>query len=284
MVKRHAWSAWDRVGGVRIGFEFESESVINSMVMRYLPFLFFLTLVLTGCATPNPARHVDEGGDVYANDQVDRFVATTDPGAVQNYVMGVGDRLDVNFFFHSDLTTNDLLVRPDGRITLPYVGDVLAAGFTPMQLDTLITQQFSEILKDPNISVIVRQTRDPRVYVTGLVDRPGEYTFEQYLSLTQALAMAGGFSRGAHTEQVVVLRRQSLDRVVGVQINVQAIFDGQRLQDDIPLRNMDVVYVPKTALESVAQVMDAVSDITLPFRDALFGTWQVLLIKRELSD
>ena len=252
--------------------------------MRYLPVMLFLTLVSMGCATPNPARHVDEGGDVYPNDQVARFVAATDPGARKNYVMGIGDRLDVNFFFHSELTTNDLLVRPDGRITLPYMGDVLAAGYTPMQLDTLITKEFSSILKDPNISVIVRQTREPRVYVTGLVDRPGEYTFKEYLSLTQALALAGGFTRGAHTEQVVVLRRQSLDRVVGVQIDAQAIFDGKRLQDDIPLRNMDVVYVPKTTLQSAAEVMDAVGDITLPFRDVLFGTWQVLLIKRELGD
>jgi polysaccharide export outer membrane protein len=252
--------------------------------MRYSLLLICLVWLGAGCATPNRARHVEEGGDVYPDDQVGSFVAATDPGVRGEYVLGVGDRIDVNFFFHSDLTTNDLLVRPDGRITLPYVGDVLAVGYTPMQLDTLLTNQFSEILKEPNVSVIVRSTEDPMVYVTGVVDRPGGYSFKRTLSLTQALALAGGFDRGAHTKQVIVLRRESLDRIVGVQVDVQAIFDGNRLQDDIALRNMDVVYVPKTALEGTAEVMQAVSDIIQPFRDAVFGAWQVILIRETLSN
>lgn len=267
-------------GGKR--FPFTAESFINYKVMRNLLLMLCLIWVGSGCATPNRAHLTDRGGDVYPEEELASFVFNSSPGAAPTqYIIGVGDRLDVTFFFHKELTTNNLLVRPDGRITLPYVGDVVAAGYAPMHLDTLLTEQFSEILKDPNLSVILRHSEDPMVFVVGQVRQPGSFRYKQQLSLTQAVALAGGLQRGAHTKQVLVLRREGVDRILGVQIDLQAILDGRTIQNDIPLRNMDLVVVPKTALESAAQTMDAVQEIMLPIRDVLFLSWQVFILQDQ---
>lgn len=253
--------------------------------MRNLILLLCLVWVGVGCTTPNTARLREEGGNVYAADELGEFVHDTQPPSGSGeYIIGLGDRLDVSFFFHPDLSTLDLLVRNDGRITLPYLGDVVAAGYTPMQLDTLLTERFSEILKDPNISVILREASDPMVFVLGQVQSPGGYPFKRYLSLSQSIALAGGTSRGAHTREVLVLRRDAVDTIVGVQVNLQAILNGERIGDDIPLRNMDLVFVPKTALQSTAEVMQAVRDVVSPYTEVLQGTWTIFLIKDRARD
>jgi polysaccharide export outer membrane protein len=211
-------------------------------------------------------------------------VRDTQPTGTGEYVIGAGDHLDVSFFFHPDLTMNDLLVRTDGRITMPYLGDVVAAGYTPMQLDTLLTEQFSEILKEPNISVILREAADPTVFVLGQVNKPGGYTFKQYLSLSQSIAHAGGTKRGAHTQAVLILRRNSLDSIVGVQVDLQSILNGDDIRNDFALHNMDLVYVPKTALESTAQVMQAVHDVISPFTEVLQSTWVIFLMQDRIRN
>jgi polysaccharide export outer membrane protein len=251
--------------------------------MRYF-ILIFLLMGTAACSTANRANLKENGGDVYGVDQVGSFIAATGPGATREYVIGLGDRLDIPFFFHNEMTRANLLVRTDGRITLPYVGDVIAAGYTPMQLDTLLTDQFAAILKDPNLSVVVRHSEDPTVYVVGMVTRPGGYTYKRYLSLTQAVALAGGLRRGAHTGSVLVLRREGVGRIVGVQVDLESIMNGQDIQNDFALRNMDLVVVSKTALEGKAQTMEAIQDILSPLTDLISGTWQVILISDNLRN
>lgn len=256
--------------------------------MRRLILWLCLLWIGAGCSTPNTANLREEGGDVYGANEIGEFVRDTrdtPPVALTGeYVIGPGDHLDVSFFFHPELTTQDLLVRTDGRITLPYVGDVVAAGYSPMQLDTLLTQRFSEILKEPNISVILREAADPMVFVLGQVKKPGGYIFRRYLSLSQAVALAGGTARGAHTREVLVLRRDGVHSIVGAQVNLQAILNGESIQSDIPLRNMDLVFVPKTALESTAEVMQAVQEVISPFTEVLQSTWVIFLLNDRLRE
>jgi polysaccharide export outer membrane protein len=253
--------------------------------MRRLILCLCLVWLGAGCSTPNTANLREEGGDVYGANEIGEFVKDTQPiSSSDQYIIGVGDRLDVTFFYHPDVTTKDLLVRNDGRITLPYLGDVVAAGYSPMQLDTLLTQQFSEILKEPNISVILREAADPMVFVLGQVKKPGGYIFRRYLSLSQAIALAGGTSRGAHTREVLVLRRDGVHSIVGVQIDLQGILNGESIQDDLPLRNMDLVFVPKTALESSSEVMQALTEVISPFTEVLQTTWVVFLLNDRLRD
>jgi len=240
-------------------------------------------LALQGCASAPPSGQSPRG--MYDPQQLGQFLKETAPSPGTNeYVVGIGDRLDVVFFFHQDMSTLDLLVRSDGRITLPYLGDVMAAGFTPMQLDTLLESRFGEILKDPNLSVIVRDSEEPTVYVIGQVDKPGAYQFSTTLSLVQSVAMAGGTVRGAKTENVIVIRRAGLNRIVGVEVNMKAIIDGKSIQNDFPLRNMDIVLVPKTRMESIASVMQTIDDIVAPPSNLAMRGWQIFLIQQQVDN
>lgn len=213
----------------------------------------------------------------YGSSQLEEFVNETGPpiGPTPEYRIAIGDRLDVVFLYHSNLTTRDLLVRSDGRISLPYVGDQVAMGYTPMQLDTLLTEKFSEILKDPNLSVIVSKPVEQTVYVLGNVKGPGGYPADRPISILQAIAKAGGFQEGAKPQNTILIRRVSLTKIVGVEINVKAIMDGKAVQSDILLKNYDIVFVPQTRLKSVADFVVQVRDIvSLPLEATLQG-WQI---------
>ena len=250
--------------------------------MRKLTILLICGVAIAcGCTTNPPKRE----GNVYAEEDLTRFVwdSELDEGPEEEYVIGVGDRLDVVFFFHRDLTTSDLVVRSDGRITLPYVGDVMAAGHTPMDLDTTLTASFAEILRDPNLSVIIRETPENVVYVLGQLRSPGGYPFERNMSIVQALSVAGPFERGAALGNVLVIRRQGVNRIAGVVVDVAAILDGRAIQNDFQLKNNDIVYVPKTSLESAAQFSEALWDIVQPPTDMVLKAWQIRALNEQLK-
>jgi len=233
---------------------------------------------LTGCGT-NAIGKTDLERGIYSRDDVDQFSRDTrslpQRIKVPEYVIGIADVIDVVFLFHKDLTTLAIPVRRDGKISLPYIGDQVAAGFTPMKLDSVLTGRFVEILKDPSISVIVRKMARQKVYVLGQVKRPGVYLFDDELSVVQSLAMAGGLKKEASGGHVVLIRREGLDRIVGVEVNAKAVMTAARMQDDIRLRNFDIVYVPKKPLYSVTEFMTAVDHIISPPIDAAFTVWNI---------
>ncbi|MDH3198140.1 MAG: polysaccharide export protein [Candidatus Krumholzibacteria bacterium] len=245
---------------------------------RIVAYTVLVCLVALGGCSTTIGRSDPERG-VYAADDLPQFVEDTSalPAVVvePEYVIGVGDKMDVVFLFHTNLTTRELVVRRDGRISLPYIGDQMAAGITPMTLDSLLTVRFSEILREPNVAVIIRQPADQNVYVLGEVERPGGYSFESELSIVQSIAMAGGLKEGASGEHAVLIRRQGLNRIVGVEIDVKGIMVGASLGNDVRLRNYDVVYVPQRPLYSAADFMQAVWEIVQPPLDAVFTGWQI---------
>jgi polysaccharide export outer membrane protein len=214
---------------------------------------------------------------MYDSDDLKEFVDQTGPplGPTPEYRIGIGDRLDVVFLYHSNLTTRQLLVRSDGRISLPYVGDQVAMGYTPMELDSMLTEKFSDILKEPNLAVIVDEPAEQTVYVLGNVKSPGGYPYDRPVSLVQAVALAGGFSEGAKPQNTVLIRRVSPTRIVGIEINVNAVMKGQAVQSDILLKNYDILFVPRSRLNSLAEFARQVRDIVdLPLSVTLDG-WQI---------
>ena len=238
-----------------------------------------------GCLWACSSKRAQVGvqGGLYPEDQLGQFLRDTTPRQGNEYIIGVGDRLDVAFFFHRDLSEDPLLVRSDGRITLPYVGDIMAAGRTPMQLDTLLTDKFSEILKDPNLSIIVMKTADPVVYVLGQVGQPGGYPYSREVSLLQALALAGGLRGGAKSEHVLVIRRVGPSKIVGVEVNAKAIMKGERIQNDFVLRDFDIVYVPKTRIQSVADFVSTVDEIVTPPANLFLRGWQIQVQRQQIN-
>jgi polysaccharide biosynthesis/export protein len=122
------------------------------------------------------------------------------------YRIGSGDKLQINVYKENDLT-QALQVRPDGRITLPLVGDVAAAGQTPMQLQRKLAESLREFVSNPVVTVMVTEVADRVVYVMGEVNTPGSVPLKGPMTVLQALAVAGGFKDFANKGGIKVLRK-----------------------------------------------------------------------------
>jgi polysaccharide export outer membrane protein len=230
-----------------------------------------------GCSSG--VKGADRSQGWYDRGSVQQFVADTQvappPPLDTEYVIGVGDLLEVVFPYHTNLTERDLVVRRDGRISLPYVGDTMAAGITPMDLDSILTVSFGEILRDPNLSVIVQLPAVQKVYVLGEVHTAGKVEFNDDITMVQAVAAAGGYKAGALPNHAVLIRRQGVSKIVGVEVDLRAVTDGAVLSNDLRLRNYDIVFIPRHPIFSAAEFMTAIGEIITVPLDAVFKGWQI---------
>jgi polysaccharide export outer membrane protein len=158
------------------------------------------------------------------------------------YRIGSGDKLQINVYKENDLTQS-LQVRPDGRITLPLVGDFAAAGQTPMQLQRKLAESLREYVTNPVVTVMVVEVADRNVYVMGEVNTPGAVPLKGSMTVLQALAVAGGFKDFADKGGIKVLRKTpGSDRVETIPFSYK-----DALRSDTPvfyLAEGDTVVVP----------------------------------------
>lgn len=157
---------------------------------------------------------------------------------MREYVIGREDVLDVSVWRDGDLSRT-VPVRPDGKISLPLVGEIEADGKTAPQLSQEIAAKLSPYIQDPRVVVIVREVNAPRFYVIGEVVRPGAYPLRSRTSLLQALSLAGGFNEFANRGGIVVVRGAN-ERL---RIDYDDLIDA-RSDADIGIRAGDTIYVP----------------------------------------
>jgi polysaccharide export outer membrane protein len=192
---------------------------------RRLVFLA-LSFVVLGCG----ARHGDANA-LYAD------AARNDP-RTHPYQIGVSDVVRVTVWKDPNLST-DAAVRPDGNITLPLVGEVLAAGRTVADLQGDIGEHLSAFAKDAVVTVAVVEVNSYRLTVAGNVERPGMFTSRYYVTVSEAIALAGGPNRYASTGKVVVVRGTKR-----IPIDYDAILSGKSPEQDIVVLAGDAVRVP----------------------------------------
>jgi polysaccharide biosynthesis/export protein len=177
-----------------------------------------------------------------------REAGTTQSKVDESYVIQPGDTLSVKFFFNPELNEEDVIVRPDGRISLQLIHEVKAANLTAPQLTALLAEKYKGQLKNPEIAVIVRTVRDPyRIYVDGQVAHPGEFEIVGSLSVLQAIARAGGLKEDtAKSSEVKVIRRGPDGKPFVININLNEVLKGRDLSQDISLHPYDILYVPRS--------------------------------------
>jgi len=165
-----------------------------------------------------------------------------DPQLPSDYVIGPEDVLAIVFWRDADMTA-DVVVRPDGRITLPLINDLQAAGLKPEELRLRITEAASKLLESPNVSVRVRDIKSRKVYITGMVANPANYPLLGPTSVMQLIATAGGVLEYAKSKDIRVLRTEN-GRQVAHRFNYNDVRQGKNLQQNIELKPGDVVIVP----------------------------------------
>jgi len=165
-----------------------------------------------------------------------------EPSTAPLYVIQPNDLLKVFVWKQPDMS-GPVLVRPDGRISLPLVQDILAAGKTPPELKQKIEESLKEYLEFPTVTVIVEAIQSYRVFVTGQVTKPGPIMSEKPISVLQAIALAGGFLPVARPAETVIVRTTN-DGSVLFRFNYPEVIKGEHFNQNIILKTGDVVVVP----------------------------------------
>jgi polysaccharide biosynthesis/export protein len=169
--------------------------------------------------------------------------AVTGPAAVvpAGYLIGPEDVLGVLFWREKDLS-GDVIVRPDGKITLPLLNDIQAAGLTTDDLRAALTSAAAKYVEDPNVTIVVRQINSRRVYITGQINKPGPYTLSQGLTVMQLIAIAGGLTEFADSKNILIMRTEK-GKPVALRFNYKEVLDRKNLQQNIELKPGDTVVV-----------------------------------------
>jgi polysaccharide export outer membrane protein len=162
----------------------------------------------------------------------------------QEYVLGPSDVIRVTVWRNSELSS-EATVRPDGTISLPLLGDLRAAGQTAGKLRADIASRLATFVRDEAIvTVAVTAINSYRFVVNGNVEHPGVYATNHYVTLVEAIAMAGGPNRFGNPEATVIIRTAADGQVRRIPIDYPSILTGTRPEQDLPLLRGDTVYVP----------------------------------------
>jgi polysaccharide export outer membrane protein len=159
------------------------------------------------------------------------------------YVISAGDILDVSVWKEPDISSKALPVRPDGRISLPLVNDVQAAGLTADQLADSITTKLKKFISDPQVTVVVSAVNSQRYYVVGEVLRGGVFPLLPGMTALQAISAAGGLTQFANSKKIYILRNENGSQTK-VPFNYKEVIKGQNMQENIELKPGDTIVVP----------------------------------------
>jgi polysaccharide export outer membrane protein len=164
--------------------------------------------------------------------------ATVPPG----YVIGSDDVLVIVFWRDKDLSA-EVRVRPDGKISLPLLNDVQAAGLTPEELRRTLAESAKRFVQEPTASVIVKEVRSRQVYITGNVAKPGTYPLNTEMNVLQLLAQAGGLLEYADTKNIVIIRTEA-GRQRHFKFNYHDVIKQKRPEQNLALKPGDTIVVP----------------------------------------
>jgi polysaccharide biosynthesis/export protein len=171
------------------------------------------------------------------------------------YIIGCGDVLDVKVWRHPDLA-QEAVVRPDGNISFPLVGDVKAADLAPDELKKEIARRLMSVVRDPQVTVNVKQFMSQKIFVLGEVNRPGVYPFEGRVSILDAIGRAGSYKDTATIASTVVIRTTSVKKPEALRVNLAEVFKNARVEQNILLEPGDIVFVPKSFIAKLDQFID----------------------------
>jgi len=169
--------------------------------------------------------------------------AARDVAVAEDYIIGSDDVLAINVWKEPDLSRT-VPVRPDGRITLPLVGDIIASGNTPKQLQANIERDLTKYISKPAVTVIVQEPKSHKFNIVGEVQKPGSYLLTSPMTVLDAIAQAGGFRDWAKVKSIYVLRVGADGTRTKLAFNYKKVIRGHDNEQNIQLRTGDTVVVP----------------------------------------
>ena len=160
----------------------------------------------------------------------------------QEYIIGKGDVLEINVWREPDLTA-ETFVRLDGRISMRLIGDVQAAGRTPMELSAAVEDKLGEYLEMPVVTVVIKSQVSYQFYIIGEIQSAGAYPLQKRLTLIQAVAQVGGFTEWADKDEIILLRHMD-GQDQRIEVDVDDLIEGKPSAENIVLQKDDTIIVP----------------------------------------
>src|SRR5437868_13248638 len=205
--------------------------------------------VLSGClwgqagSSPDkPAQAAPPNTNQETNKNAEAATAPAKPHD-DTFIIGVEDVLAVNVWKETEVSRS-VPVRSDGKISLPLVGEVQAAGETPHQLELAIAKRLQSYISEPEVTVIVQQINSQKFNILGQVTKPGFYSLVNSPTVLEALAMAGGFRDFAKKKSIYVLRQNPDGTTARLPFNYKDVIQGKNATQNVKLQPHDTVYVP----------------------------------------
>ena len=168
--------------------------------------------------------------------------ATEVAPSIDSYVIQPGDMLDISVWKEKDLE-KELMVRPDGGLNFPLIGDIIASGKTIAQLQKELTTKLTKYVPDPVLTISIKQSLGNKIYIVGKVNKPGDYIAIRNIDVMQALSMAGGPTPYASVNKIKILRRMNGEQKVFL-FKYSHVEKGEDLEQNIVLQGGDIVVVP----------------------------------------
>jgi polysaccharide export outer membrane protein len=233
---------------------------LGLMILIFSLMLFSAALPAAGQKVLVPSR-VSNGQTDSSNNAPQTTVSDSGPGLHKRnwrYRINPSDILELTFALTPEFNQT-VTVQPDGYITLRAVGDLLAEGQTLPELTESIKTAYSKIMQDPQITVDPKDFEKPYFTVGGQVGKPGKFDWRADVTLTQAIAIAGGFTDASKHSQVLLFRRVSDQWTEARIINVKKMLSSRDLQEDPDLKPGDMLFVPKNALSKIKPFLPTTS-------------------------
>lgn len=217
-----------------VAMERESRQAYEGHVVRGVFWALVLALVL---AWPAPGMAGQEAAPVETASP-----AVPLPGGTSEYVIGLGDQLQIMVWKEPELTM-PMSVRIDGRISLPLIGDVQAAGKTIRELKRVLEEKYAVVIAEPAVSVMLTQSKSWRYYIIGQIKQPGEFPIDYPITVLQAIARSGGFLEWAKRDRIQIVRKE-VGRETIAHFNYEALVNGQNLEQNALVQPGDTIIIP----------------------------------------
>lgn len=220
-------------------------SVFQSNRLKALVSLFLIMLV-SACASSDKS-HIQKA-PTYVHPELQKI------GELPPYKIQIGDIIEVKFFYNDEFN-QEIIVRPDGRISTAAVQSVKAAGRTPDDLGDQLTQMYKVHLKEPHLSVLVKSYVPTRIYIIGDIKKPGEYeSLRPNPSLLETIARAGDIAPTADGDQILIVRKNYVAQPTFYLASYNDVVEGINPLADVQLTSGDVVYISQTPIDNFYEI------------------------------
>lgn len=184
----------------------------------------------------------DRGAGVKGRGSESEDVVITKDDGTDMYLIGPEDVLEISVWKDENLS-KQVIVRPDGKISLPLIGDIQAGGKTTNEVSEEITEKLKNFIPEPTVTVTVASIHSFKIYIIGNISRSGEFSLGRQINVLQALAMAGGLGEFASSKKIMIIRKKG-KKQVKIPFNYKEVLEGENIEQNIYLQRGDVIVVP----------------------------------------